>query len=69
MSVFELVTYKKRENACKALYIGKQKDITRNVYNECFIVSQEPQGKKRKKLLHMEKFHRYQNIETHEKNS
>ncbi len=46
--VFELVTYKKRENGCKALYIGKQKDITRNLYNECFIVSQEPQGKKRK---------------------
>ncbi len=30
----------------KALHIGKQKDITRNVYNECFIVSQELQGKK-----------------------
>ncbi len=29
-------------------YIGKQKDIKRNVYNECFIVLQEPQGKKRK---------------------
>ncbi len=24
------------------------KDITRNVYNECYIVSQEPQGKTRK---------------------
>ncbi len=48
LSVFELVTYKKRENGCKALYIGKQKEITRNVYDECFIVSQEPQGKKRK---------------------
>ncbi len=32
----------------KLLYIKKQKDITRNVYNECLIVSQEPQGKKRK---------------------
>ncbi len=42
---------KKRENGCKAVYIGKQKDITRNVYNESFIVSQEPQGKKRKKKL------------------
>ncbi len=30
------------------LYWGKKKDIMRNVYNECFIVSQEPQGKKRK---------------------
>ncbi len=26
--------------------LGNKKDITRNVYNECFIVSQEPQGKK-----------------------
>ncbi len=48
LSVFELVTYKKRENACKPLYIGKQKEITRNVYNECFTVSQDPQGKKHK---------------------
>ncbi len=48
MCVFELFTYKKRENGCKALYIGKQNDITRNVYNEDFIVSQEPQGKNRK---------------------
>ncbi len=47
-SVFELVTSKKRENRCKALPIGKEKDITRNVNNECFIVSQELQGKKRK---------------------
>ncbi len=46
LSVFEPVTYKKkRENGCKPLYIGKQKDITRNLYNECFIVSQQPQGK------------------------
>ncbi len=48
LSVFELVTYKKRKNECKAVYIGQQKDITRNVYDECFIVSQEPQNKKRK---------------------
>ncbi len=34
MSVFEIVTYKKRENGCKALAIGKEKDITRNMYNE-----------------------------------
>ncbi len=45
LSVFEPVTYKKRENGCKPLYIGKQKDIMRNLYNECFIVSQQPQGK------------------------
>ncbi len=48
LSVFELLTFKKRENGLKALYIGIQKDITRNVYNECFIVSQQPQGKNRK---------------------
>ncbi len=29
---------KKRENGYKAVYIGKQKNITRNVYNESFIV-------------------------------
>ncbi len=52
LSVFEPVTYKKRENGCKPLYIGKQKDITRNIYNECFIVSQEPQGKKRKTCVY-----------------
>ncbi len=49
MNVFELLTYKINENGWKALYIGIQKDITRNVYNECFIDSQESQGKKRKK--------------------
>ncbi len=48
MSVFEIVIYKKRENRWKALYIGKQNDFTRNVYNVCFIISQELQGKKRK---------------------
>ncbi len=47
-SVFELVTYKKHENGCKAVYIGIHNYITRNVYNESFIVSQEPKGKKRK---------------------
>ncbi len=50
----------------KALYIGKQKDIMRNVYNECFIVSQKPQGKKTQKLVNMENFLRYQNAETQE---
>ncbi len=43
----------------------KKKDITRNVYNECFIVSPESKGKKRKNST-MEKFLRYQNTETHE---
>ncbi len=66
MSVFQLVTYKNCENEWKALYIGKQKDIKRNVYNECFIVLQEPQGKKTENLMYMEKFVRYQNSETHE---
>ncbi len=42
-SVFELAICKN-----KALYIGKEKDNKRNVYNEYFIVSQEPQRKKRK---------------------
>ncbi len=50
LSIFELVTNKKkkREYRCKALYIRKQKHITRNVYNEYFIVSQEPRSKKHK---------------------
>ncbi len=64
--VFELVTYKKQENACKALYIGKEKDITRNVYNECFIVSQEPQGIKRKNLCIWRSFIDKKNAEIHE---
>ncbi len=64
-----LLPTKNAKMDAKHSILGNKKDITRNVYNECFIVSQEPQGKKRKKLLHMEKFHRYQNIETHEKNS
>ncbi len=33
-----------------------------NLYNDCFIVSQEPQGKK---LIYMEKFLRHQNAESH----
>ncbi len=61
-----LLPTKKRKNGCKALYIGKQKDITRNVYNECFIVSQEPQGKKQKNSCNIQKFLTYQIIETHE---
>ncbi len=34
--------------------LGNKKDITRNVYNECFIVSQEPQGKKLKTRVYGE---------------
>ncbi len=48
LCVFELVSYKKHENGWKAFYIEKQKDITRNVYNESFIISQETQCIKRK---------------------
>ncbi len=62
---FSLLPTKNEKNGWKALYIGKQKNITRNVYKECFIVSHEPQGKKRKKLVYVEKFDRYQNSETH----
>ncbi len=47
--------------------LGNKKDFTRNVYNECFIVSQEPQGKKTQKLVYIMKFLTYQNAETHEK--
>ncbi len=43
----------------------KKKDITKNVCNECFIVTPESQDKKRKND-YMEKFLRYQNTETHE---
>ncbi len=39
------------------------------MYNEYFIVSQELRSKKRKKLVYMEKFLRYQNAETHEQHS
>ncbi len=74
-----LLPTKKHENGCKAVYIGIHNYITRNVYNECFTVSQEPQDKKRKnscicrslidtrmlKLMNIEIFLRYQNAETH----
>ncbi len=35
-------------NAKNSILGEKKKDIMRNVYNECFIDSQESQGKKRK---------------------
>ncbi len=60
--VFDLVTYKKRENSCKALYIWKQKDIARKVYNECFIVQKNHKAKKTQNLLYMERFPRYKNV-------
>ncbi len=43
--VFELVTYKKTQNWYKTLYIGKQRDIARKVYNECFIVQKNHKPK------------------------
>ncbi len=47
--MFLNLLHKKRKNGWKALYIRKKKKgITRNVYNEIFIVSPESQGKKRK---------------------
>ncbi len=65
LNVFELVTYKK--NAKKwmpsTLY-WERKGHNENLYNEYFIVSQEPRNKKRKKLVYIEKFLRYQNVET-----
>ncbi len=54
LSVFELITYKKRENWCKALYIGKQKDIARKVYNECFIVQKNHKAKNIKSRVYGE---------------
>ncbi len=39
---------KKRENWCKALYIEKERDIARKVYNECFIVQNNNKAKNAK---------------------
>ncbi len=47
--VFELFTYKKRENGYKALYTGKPRDIARKVYNKCFIVQKNHKAKNAKK--------------------
>ncbi len=59
----------KKKNAkklYKTLYIGKQMDIARKVYNECFIVKKKKNTRqKSQKLVYMEKFPRYQNAETH----
>ncbi len=55
LSVFELVTYKKkRENGYKALYIGKQRDIARKVYNKCFIVEKIYKAKNAKTRVYAE---------------
>ncbi len=40
-----LLPKKKRENWYKALYIGKQRDIARKVYNECFIIQNKNKTK------------------------
>ncbi len=51
----------------------KQKDITRNVYNECLIIFEQKNlwftrttRQKTQKLINMDNFLRYQNAETHE---
>ncbi len=54
MSAFEIVTYKKHENRWKALYIGKQKDITRKVYNVCFIIYKNYKAKNAKTRVYRE---------------
>ncbi len=54
LSVFELVTYKKRAKWCKALKIGKQNDITRKVYNECFIAQNNHKAKNAKSHVYGE---------------
>ncbi len=43
-----LLPTKKRENGYKALYIGKQRDIARKVYNECIIVQKNNKAKNAK---------------------
>ncbi len=42
------------ENGWKAVYIGIQKDITRNVYNECFIVQKNHKAKNAKSRVYKE---------------
>ncbi len=54
LSDFELVTYKKLENSCKALYIGKQKDIARKLNNDCFIVQKNHKAKNAKSRVYGE---------------
>ncbi len=52
-----LLPTKKRENRYKALYIGKQRDIAKKMYNECFIVQKIHKAKNAKTRV---------NAETHE---
>ncbi len=47
---FSLLRTKKTRKRKESTLYWETKDITRNVYNECYIVSQEPQGKTRKNL-------------------
>ncbi len=65
LSVFDHVIYKNAQVHAKNIMFGKQKDITRNVY-ECFIVWQEPEGKKLKNSCKIKNFLTYQKAETHE---
>ncbi len=48
LSVFERVTYKKTGKWIQTLYIGKQRDIARKVYNKCFIVQKKHKAKNAK---------------------
>ncbi len=45
---------KTRENWCKALYIEKESDIARKVYNECFIVQNDNKAKNAKTRIYGE---------------
>ncbi len=53
--------------------LGKKKDITRNIYNECLIIFGEKNlwftrttRPKTQKVVYIKKFLRYQNAETYE---
>ncbi len=48
LRVLSLLPTKKREKGYKALYIGKQRDNARKVYNECFIVQKNHKAKNAK---------------------
>ncbi len=49
-----LPTKKKRENGYKALYIGKQRDIARKLYNVYFIVQKNQKAKNAKTRVYVE---------------
>ncbi len=48
-----LLPTKKREKGYKALYIGKQKDNARKVYNGCFIVKKKQKHKAKNAKTHV----------------